>query len=376
MTSPSYIDPVTGKLYPLDVPRWCSDEGKPLMMTELKGISRDDIDRSTRSLWRYRASLPIEIKAPITMGEGCTPLVEKAWGDLRPHFKLEWFNPTASFKDRGTTVMLSAMRQLGVDAVLEDSSGNGGASVSAFGAAGGMRVKILAPATTSPMKVAQMHAFGAEVQLVEGPREESENEAIRQSRQIFYSSHNWQPYFLQGTKSFAYEIWEDCGFTAPDNVIMPVGAGSSLLGCYIGFKELLAAGQIKKLPRLFASQPLNCSPLDASFAAGVDTPVAREVRKTIAEGTAIKSPLRLKQMVAALKESGGGTVAIPEDGIVAALKRMARTGLFVEPTSASAAAALDELSKRGAIKPNERTVVIISGTGIKAAALITELLAE
>ena len=376
MPSPSYIDPLTGKLYPLDVPRWCSDEGKPLMMTELKGISRDDIDRSTRSLWRYRASLPIEIKAPITMGEGCTPLVEKAWGDLRPHFKLEWFNPTASFKDRGTTVMLSAMRQLGVDAVLEDSSGNGGASVSAFGAAGGMRVKILAPATTSPMKVAQMHAFGAEVQLVEGPREESESEAIRQSRQIFYSSHNWQPYFLQGTKSFAYEIWEDCGFTAPDNVIMPVGAGSSLLGCYIGFKELLAAGQIKKLPRLFASQPLNCSPLDASFTAGVDTPVAREVRKTIAEGTAIKSPLRLKQMVAALKESGGGTVALPEDGIVTALKRMGRTGLFVEPTSASAAAALDELSKRGAIKPNERTVVIISGTGIKAAALITELLAE
>jgi threonine synthase len=376
MTSPSYIDPFNGNLYPLDVPRWCSDDGKPLLVTPLSGISRDDIDRTTRSLWRYRAALPVEIGKPITMGEGCTPVVEKAWGDLRPHLKLEWFNPTSSFKDRGTTVMLSFMRQLGVDAVLEDSSGNGGASVAAYGAAGGMRVKILAPATTSPMKVAQMHAFGAEVQLVEGPREESEAEAIRQSKQIFYSSHNWQPFFLQGTKSLAYEIWEDFNFTAPDNVIMPVGAGSSLLGCYLGFKELLAAGHIARLPRLFAAQPLNCSPVDASFAAGVDTPVDRAVNKTIAEGTTIKHPLRLKQMIAALRETGGGTAAVPEDGIIAALKRLAHTGLFVEPTSASAAAALDMLSGRGAIRSAERTVVIITGTGIKAAALITDILAK
>ncbi len=376
MQSPSYIDPLNGKLYPLDVPRWCSDEGKPLLVTPLSGISRDEIDRGVRSLWRYRAALPVTIAKPITMGEGCTPLVEREWGDLRPHFKLEWFNPTSSFKDRGTTVMLSLLRQLGVDAVLEDSSGNGGASVAAFGAAGGMRVKILAPATTSPMKVAQMHAFGAEVQLVEGPREDSEAEAIRQSRETFYSSHNWQPFFLQGTKSFAYEIWEDFNYAAPDNIIMPVGAGSSLLGCYIGFKELLAAGQITRLPRLFAAQPLNCSPVDASFESGVDTPIDRAVHKTIAEGTAIKHPLRLKQMIAALKETGGGTVAISEDGIVAALKRLARTGLFVEPTSASAAAALDVLKQRGAIRPSERTVVIISGTGIKAAALITDILAK
>ncbi|WP_139101714.1 pyridoxal-phosphate dependent enzyme, partial [Acinetobacter baumannii] len=100
-----------------------------------------------------------------------------------------------------------------------------------LGAAGGMRVKILAPASTSPAKIAQVRAYGAEVQLVEGPREASEAEAIRQSSQTFYASHNWQPFFLEGTKSLAYEIWDDLGFRAPDNVIVPVGAGSSLLGC-------------------------------------------------------------------------------------------------------------------------------------------------
>jgi threonine synthase len=373
MTTPRYVEPLSGALYPLDVPRWCSDDRKPLMITPMRGICRDDIDRGVRSLWRYRAALPVEIAKPISMGEGCTPMVEKEWGTLRPFFKLEWFNPTCSFKDRGTTVMLSYLRQLGIGAVLEDSSGNGGASVAAYGAAGGIKIKIFAPASTSPMKIAQVRAYGAEIQLVEGPREESEAEAIRQSGETFYSSHNWQPFFLEGTKSLAYEIWEDFGYSAPENVIVPVGAGSSLLGCYLGFKELLAAGQIERMPRLFASQPLNCSPLDASFSAGVDTAVPREVRKTIAEGTAIKNPLRLRQMVAAIRETGGGTVAASENDIVAALKRLAARGLFPEPTSASAAAALDVLEGRGAIRSRERTVVVVTGTGIKASSLMAEL---
>jgi threonine synthase len=368
-----YIEPRSGDRYPLDIPRWCADGVKPLLISPQGGIARDEIDRGTRSLWRYRASLPVEISKPISLGEGCTPLVQTEWDDFRPFFKLEWFNPTCSFKDRGTSVMLSYLRQIGVDAVLEDSSGNGGASVAAFGAAGRMRVKILAPAYTSPAKIAQIRAYGAEVQLVEGPREESEKEAIRQSSQIFYSSHNWQPFFLQGTKSIAYELWEDFNFEPPDNIIMPVGAGSTLLGCHIGFSELLAAGQIDRLPRLFAAQPFNCSPLDASFKAGVDTPVQRAVHKTIAEGTAIAHPLRLREMIHAVKATGGETVAVSEEEIVTALKRLARLGLFAEPTSAGAAAALAKLIERDVIDAHERSVVLITGTGIKTASTIAEL---
>jgi len=369
----SYVDPRNGRTYPLNVPRWCSDDRTPLLITPGTGISRDEIDGRTRSLWRYRAALPVEIEKPITLGEGCTPLVQRMWGDLRPFFKLEWFNPTGSFKDRGSAVMLSFLRQIGIDAVLEDSSGNGGSSMAGLGAAGAMRVKILAPASTSPAKIAQVRAYGAQIQLVEGPREESEAEAIRQSDATFYASHNWQPFFLEGTKSFAYELWEDLGFRAPDNVIMPVGAGSSLLGCAFGFRELMKAGAIAKLPRLFAAQPLNCSPIDASFRAGIDTPVPREVHKTIAEGTAIKHPMRLREIIAALRESDGGTIALTEDEIVAALRWLARQGLFAEPTSASGAAALDKLAGAGVIKPNENTVVILTGTGLKAASTVADL---
>jgi threonine synthase len=373
MPAASYIDPRNGRTYPLDVPRWCSDERTPLLITPGSGISREEIDGRTRSLWRYRAVLPVDIAKPISLGEGCTPLVQQSWGDLRPHFKLEWFNPTGSFKDRGSAVMLSCLRQIGVDAILEDSSGNAGSSMAGLGAAGGMRVKILAPASTSPAKIAQVRAYGAEIQLVEGPREESEAEAIRQSNETFYASHNWQPFFLEGTKSLAYELWEDLGFRAPDNVVIPVGAGCSLLGCAFGFRELMKAGQIAKLPRLFVTQPLNCSPIDASFKAGVDTPVAREVRKTIAEGTAIKHPMRLREIVGALRESGGGTVALTENEIIAALRRLARQGLFAEPTSASAAAALDKLSDAGSIKSNETTIVLLTGSGLKAASTVADL---
>jgi threonine synthase len=369
----SYIDPRNGTTYPFEVPRWCSDERTPLLITPGTGISRDEIEGHTRSLWRYRAALPVEIAQPITLGEGCTPLVQQAWGTLRPYFKLEWFNPTGSFKDRGSATMLSFLRQIGVNAILEDSSGNGGSSMAGLGAAGGMRVKILTPASTSPAKIAQARAYGAEIQLVEGPREESEAEAIRQSNQTFYASHHWQPFFLEGTKSLAYELWEDLGFRAPDNVVMPVGAGSSLLGCAFGFRELMQAGQIAKLPRLFVTQPLNCSPIDASFKAGVDTPVPREVRKTIAEGTAIKHPMRLREIIAALRESGGGTVALTEEEIVAALRRLARQGLFAEPTSASAAAALTRLFEAGSIATTETTVVLLTSSGLKTASTVADL---
>ena len=372
----AYLDPVDGATYPLTIPRWRSDAGRPLWIEPGPGIGKDEVDTSTRSIWRYRAALPTPIENPISLGEGVTPLVESEWASgARPHFKLEWFNPTGSFKDRGTSVMLSYLRERGITAVLEDSSGNGGSSVAGYGAAGGLDVTIFAPASTSPAKIAQVRAYGAQVRLIEGPREESQNAAIRESDgAAFYASHNWQAFFLQGTKSLAYELWEDLGFRAPENVILPVGAGSSLLGCWLGFRELLAAGQIARLPRLFAAQPLNCSPVDASFRAGTDLPVARAVAPTIAEGTEIARPLRLAQMIAAIRQSDGGTVAIPEAEIARALEQLCARGLFAEPTSATAAAAYTALLAEGRIAPGEATAVVLTGTGLKAAATVSELL--
>jgi threonine synthase len=126
------MDPRMGRTYSLSEPRWRSDNGLPLMITPLPGIGRGDILPGIRSLWRYAASLPVLIAKPVSIGEGCTPLLEHPWRGSRAHFKLEWFAPTGSFKDRGASVMISALRQQGLTQQLEDSSGNGGAAVAAY----------------------------------------------------------------------------------------------------------------------------------------------------------------------------------------------------------------------------------------------------
>jgi threonine synthase len=373
MNSPCFLDPRTGRTHALTDARWRSDDGGPMLVSDLPGISRDDIDTRERSLWRYRAAFPGELARPPSGGEGCTPLVQREWSPgVSASFKLEWFNPTCSFKDRGASVMLAHLKQLGITSILEDSSGNGGAAIAAAGAACGIRVKVLAPASTPAPKLAQVRAFGAEVQLVPGPREASEAEAMRQAAGTFYASHNWHPFFLQGTKTLAYELWEDLGFEAPDNVIVPAGAGSNVLGCHIGFSELLRAGQIAKVPRIFAVQPLNCSPIDAAFT-DLSTWEQRPVTPTVAEGTAIRRPVRLQEVLVALRTSGGRTVAVTEEQILDAVRRLAAMGLYAEPTSAQAAAALSLLVQDGTISATGRTVVVLTGVGLKATPLMMKL---
>jgi threonine synthase len=371
---PAYVDPISGETYPISAPRWRSGAGAPLMITTLPGIGRDMIDRRARSLWRYAAALPVDISDPITMGEGLTPLISRRWRGVPARFKLEWFSPTGSFKDRGASVMVSILRAQGVTRLLEDSSGNGGAAVAAYAAAGGLKAKILAPAHTPRDKTAQMRAHGAEVELIPGTRQDASDAAVRQAATIFYAGHNWQPFFLQGTKTLAYELWEDLDFNAPDNVIVPTGAGSNILGCDIGFSELLRQGEIASRPRLFAAQPENCAPLHAGFMAGSDDLVPVEIRPTIAEGASIAKPVRAREVLAAIQRSGGATVAVSEAEIEQALFELARIGFYVEPTSALAAAAFTQLLERGAVQPTETTVLVLTGSGLKATQRIGELM--
>ena len=372
--SPAYLDPRTGQTFPLEQPRWCGTSHAPLLLTPLPGIARGQIDTTTRSLWRYRAALPMQMDDPITMGEGCTPLLRRTLHGAPALLKCEWFMPTGSFKDRGASVMLSLLRAHGVRDVLEDSSGNGGGAVSAYAAAGGMHATIMAPASTSPAKTVQMRAHGATVELIPGTRQDTADAALRRSATVFYASHNWHPFFLHGTKTLAYELWEDLGFRAPDNIVTPCGAGSNVLGCEIGFSELLRAGEIDTMPRIFAAQPANCGPIAAAFLAGSDAPVATEIRPTIAEGTAIAQPIRLAEVLGTLRETRGGAVMLSEAEIGAATLDLARIGIYVEPTSAQAAAAFGKLLAAGTITPAQTTVLVLTGSGLKATPRIAELL--
>ena len=369
-----YIDPRSGATFPLDQPRWCGPNHAPLLLTQLPGLTRTEIDTTTRSLWRYRAAFPMRIDDPITLGEGTTPLIRRSVAGVPVLVKCEWFNPTCSFKDRGASVMLSLLRAQGVLHVLEDSSGNGGAAVAAYAAAGGMAATIMAPASTSPAKTVQMRAHGATVELIPGSRQDTADAAVARSESVFYASHNWHPFFLHGTKTLAYELWEDLGFQAPDNVIVPCGAGSNVLGCEIGFSELLRAGEIDTMPRIFAAQPANCAPIAAAFMAGADDEVPTTISPTMAEGTAIARPVRMREVLGTLRETRGGAVTLTEEEIGRATLEMARIGVYVEPTCAQAAAAFGKLLATGTITPEQTTVLVMTGTGIKATPRIAELL--
>jgi len=369
-----YVDPATGDTYALDKPRWCADSGNALDLGPSPALKRGDIDRECHSVWRYAAALLVRRDHAVTMGEGGTPLLEREWGGIPVQMKLEFLMPTGSFKDRGMTVMVSYLKSRGIDHVLEDSSGNAGASLSAYAAAAGMRCRILVPETASYPKIAQIAACGADVVTIKGTRQDVADAALRVSREIFYASHNWQPFFVEGTKTLAYELWEQLGFRAPDNVVVPLGYGSNILGCARGFAELARNGEIAKLPRLFGVQAANCAPYYEAYKAGVDHLVPTAITATVAEGIASSKPTRVREVLAAVRDSGGSIAAVTEEEIVAALGALARMGLYVEPTSAAAAAGLSQLLRGGAIRRNETTVLVLTGSGLKASERIGQLL--
>lgn len=363
-----YVTRDGGHRYPTDVPIWrCPETGAPINLTPGAGLVRGEIEQSERSLWRYGKAIRVDKTARVELGEGWTPLipVDLPAGPVR--LKMESMAPSGSFKDRGMAVLVAYLRAHGVERVMLDSSGNAAASLACYAAAAGLRCTVLVPAHTSPAKVAQMRVYGAEVELVGGTRQDVSNAALaRAETGVFYASHNWQPFFIEGTKTLAYEIWEQYGFSLPDNIIIPVGYGSNLLGCHIGFVELMRRGEIDRMPRLFAAQPANVGALVRAFDAGVTEPVEFTPERTIAEGVAAARLVRTAEAVEALRDSGGGAVGVPEDAILPAVHLLARRGAFVEPSCAVAAVAYERLVAAGSIHPDEETVLVMTGNGLKS----------
>ena len=154
----SYVDPSTGRTYPISEARWCGENGHYLNLAPGPGLGRQDIDTARHSVWRYARGLQVDAAEAVSLGEGWTPLIDGDWGGTPVRYKLEFMMPTGSFKDRGMTVMVSYLRSRGITRVLEDSSGNAGASLSAYAAAAGLACRILVPETASYPKIVQIAA--------------------------------------------------------------------------------------------------------------------------------------------------------------------------------------------------------------------------
>ncbi len=318
------------------------------------------IDGRLQGLWRYGSALPFELREAPTMGEGWTPLV-RAHEPENLYYKLEFLFPTGSFKDRGAVMVMAEALALKSPEVVQDSSGNAGASIAAYAARSKIKAMILVPANTSEKKREQIRSYGAQLRSVDGDRTATAREAWKLAQKRFYASHVWNPFFLEGTKTFAFEIWEQLGFQPPDALFIPAGNGTLLLGAWKGFSELLARGLIERLPRLIACQSSGCAPLYARLYGKS----AGEARETVAEGIAVPVPPRIAEMERAVAETGGECVLVEDDEVLQEQKRLAKEGFLVEPTAAAASAAAAKAMREGGVKAEERIVVPLTGSGLK-----------
>jgi threonine synthase len=374
MPPATYQCPSCGRAVAADRPLWRCECGSHLNLATGRGLVRSEIDSGDASLWRYRAALALGNAPAVSLGEGWTPLVMREWDGTSIHFKLETQMPTGSFKDRGAAVMLNHLLKVGVGPIHEDSSGNAGSSLATYAAAAGLACRIFVPASAPRGKIVQIAASGAAVEAIPGTRQDVTEAALAATDASFYASHNWQPFFIEGTKTLAYELWEQLGFAVPDNILVPTGYGSNILGLDRGFAELMRRGETSRMPRLFAVQAANCAAFAVSWAAGGQGYVAFSATPTIADGIATVKPVRVAEVLGALRRSKGGVVAVPEDDIAPALKRLGRLGLYVEPTAATAGAALSMLLADDTISRNETTIAVLTGHGLKASEKIGELL--
>jgi threonine synthase len=362
-----------GADYGLDSGAWrCRCGGVFDLEHQVAGDAFADLASQPWSLWRYRRSLPFSNKATawedVTLGEGATPLVTGGEGLM---LKLDFLMPSLSFKDRGSVVLVTKAVELGVGRMVADSSGNAGTSIAAYAARAGIEVEVFVPESTSEKKVAQLHGFGATVRRVAGQRAAAAAAAIDrvESSGAFYASHVYNPLFHHGTKTFAFEIWEQLGGRLPEAVVVPAGNGTLLLGVSLGFDELVGAGLVERSPRLIAVQAERCAPL--ARAAGEEDQggrfdVASEARRwteTAAEGIAIAEPPRLSQMLDAVERSGGEIRTVSEEDISSARRALAGRGIDVEPTAAAAYGAWRAWPRDE--RPSS-AVLALTGAGLKS----------
>lgn len=339
----------------------CPHCGSPFDLQDPLSYQPDPLYKA--GMLRYRRSFPLPPDAPfVSLGEGDTPLVPVSLRNRTLFLKVEGSNPTGSFKDRGTAVLISALLAAGVQSAVEDSSGNAGASFAAYAARSGITARVFVPDYASGPKRRQIEAYGAQVVLVKGPRSHATRAVLDAVESgAVYASHAYLPQGHAGLATAAFELYEQLG-EAPGSVVVPAGQGSFLLGLDLGFHALKKAGCIERIPRLIAVQARACAPLWAVHRMGASGLQWMREGETLAEGVRIFRPLRGDAVLAAVEGSQGRVVAVEEEQITSGRNELSRRGLYVEPTSA--------VVWHGALEAWEMlvdpVVMILTGSGLKA----------
>jgi len=339
-----------------------------------KVLSRKKIESGPYNIWRYKDLLPLDEAPSVGANVGWTPLIKvknlaRALGVKNLYVKNDAVNhPTLSFKDRVVSVAVSKAREFGYDTVACASTGNLANSLAAHAAEAAMKSYIFIPADLEPGKVLGTLIYGTHLVGVHGNYDEVNRLCSEIGGQYHWAfvNINIRPYYGDGSKSFGYEIAEQLGWRTPDNVVVPVAGSSLITKIYKAFKELRDLGIIDKVTsKVFAAQATGCSPVTTAIKAGTD--VIRPVKpNTIAKSIAIGNPADGYYGVKTVSESNGWGEDVTDDEIVDGMKLLAQTeGIFAETAGGVTVAVTKKLIEQGRIKPDELTVISITGNGLK-----------
>ncbi|MFC3477555.1 pyridoxal-phosphate dependent enzyme [Halobacterium litoreum] len=322
-------------------------------------LPESDPDVDTREgLWAFADFLPVGPE--VTLGEGWTPVADSPEWDAQ--FKLDYVFPSGSYKDRGAALTLSRAAELGVERVVEDSSGNAGAAIAQYAARAGVDADIYVPADAKQSKLDAIEAAGATPVRIEGSRQDVTDACVSEAvgGDAWYASHAWNPAFYAGTETFAYELAYQRDWSVPDAVVLPLGHGTLFLGAYRGFSKLRAAGWTDSVPRLLGVQAEGVAPVVAELhgasAAGTND---------VADGIQIREPARFDQILDAIDATDGDAIACGEAETERALGALHERGFYVEPTSAVAVAGLEAYRERGVLDAGDDVAVALTGSGLK-----------
>jgi threonine synthase len=375
---------------PDEVTYICPKDGGNLdVLLDYKTIQRDVspekiFDGREGSLWRYLPLLPVSdpgsAGTPLRAAGG-TPVFAPArlvedLGMKQMWVKDESRNPTASFKDRASSIVVARARQIGAEIVVTASTGNAGAALAGMAAAVGHQAVIFAPKTAPPAKVAQLLIYGARVLLVDGTYDEAFDLTIQAAQEFGWYCRNtgYNPFTVEGKKTAAFEIWEwwektkkeqpVSSFSSRLSIFVSVGDGNIISGIHKGFKDLLALGWIERIPRIFGVQAEGSAAIANAFHAGRENIIPVSA-KTLADSISVDLPRDGVRAVRAARDTGGSYIIVSDQEILAGISALGKVGIFAEPAGATSYAGLVKALEMGIVEADDPVLVINTGSGLK-----------
>ena len=365
--------------------RTCPECGKVLyprydLEAAKAGVSREALRERPASMWRYFELMPVLDEANVvTLGEGFTPIFEtkRLGSDLgckALYIKDEGLNPTASFKARGLSAAVSKAKELGLTKLTIPSAGNAAGAVSAYAAKAGMDAYVFMPKDAPLANQTEVTIMGAHLTLVDGLIGDA-GQLSRQKAQeegLFDVSTLQEPYRVEGKKTMGYEIAEQMDWTLPDAIIYPTGGGTGIVGIWKAFQEMEAMGWIdSKRPKMFCVQSDGCAPMVRAFHEGAEFAEPWPNAQTIAAGLRVPSAIGDYLILGALRESGGGALTVSDEEMLTSMKVVASLeGMFICPEGAATVAAVGKLVASGTLSPEERILMLNTGSGLKYLELV------